>query len=113
MAKSDYTSDENFFNSRDFSRDEVRIPAEIRESGGGKQKTDVIDLSRSGFRMYCLFYIPTDRKVFLTMPGLTSLEASIAWHEGDYYGCKFTTRLHEAVYDHIAKKFPSLGGGTL
>jgi hypothetical protein len=103
-------SGEYDFNSREFERGNVRIDAEIREKGAGKQKISVLDLSRSGFRMHCIFLIPADRTVFLTMPGLESMEARIAWHDGDYYGCEFTQRLHEAVYDHVAKLFLLLGG---
>ena len=101
---------EHQFNSREFTRGFVSIPAEIRESGGGKQKISVLDLSRSGFRMHCIFLIPDDRTVFLTMPGFESMEARIAWHEDDYYGCEFKHRLHEAIYDHVIKAHPSLGG---
>lgn len=94
--------------SREFRRDSVSIPADIREKGAGRQKVSVIDLSRSGFRMHCIFLIPDDRTVFLTMQGLESLEARIAWHEDDYYGCEFKQRLHEAVYDHIIRTHPTL-----
>lgn len=96
--------------SRAFQRDAVSIPADIREKGAGRQKVSVIDLSRSGFRMHCIFLIPDDRTVFLTMQGLESLEARIAWHEDDYYGCEFRQKLHEAVYDHIIRTHPTLRG---
>jgi hypothetical protein len=102
------SDEERHFQSREFQRDPVSIPAEIREKGAGKQKVSVIDLSRSGFRMHCIFLIPDDRTVFLTMEGLESLEARIAWHEDDYYGCEFKQRLHEAVYDHIIRTYPKL-----
>ncbi len=102
--------DDHQFNSREFERGAVSIAADIRESGGGKQKMSVLDLSRSGFRMHCIFLIPSDRMVFLTMPGFGSMEARIAWHEGDYYGCEFKQRLHEAVYDHVIKTYPMLSG---
>jgi hypothetical protein len=101
-------SDEQYFNSREFTRGEVSIPAEIREKGAGRQKVSVIDLSRSGFRMHCIFLIPDDRTVFLTMEGFESMEARIAWHDDDYYGCEFKQRLHEAVYDHVIKTYPLL-----
>ncbi len=101
--------DEQHFNSRQFERGSVTIDAEIREKGAGRQKMSVIDLSRSGFRMHCIFLIPKDRTVFLTMPGFESLEARIAWHDDDYYGCEFKQRLHEAVYDHLVHAFPTLG----
>jgi PilZ domain len=100
--------DDNF-GLREFERGSVSIPAEIREAGAGRQKVSVIDLSRSGFRMHCIFLIPHDRTVFLTMPGFESMEARIAWHEDDYYGCEFKQRLHEAIYDHVVRAFPLLG----
>ena len=99
---------EHIYNSREFERDAVSIRAEIRESGGGKQRISVIDLSRSGFRMNCIFLIPEDRTVFLIMPGFESMEARIAWHEDDYYGCQFKRRLHEAIYDHVIRTYPTL-----
>lgn len=100
--------DEHLFNSRLFRRDEVRIAGEVRERGGGKQKISVIDLSQSGFRMHCVFLIPNDRAIFLTMPGLEAMEARIAWHENDYYGCEFKRKLYPAVYEHIIKSNPAL-----
>jgi hypothetical protein len=100
---------ENRFSSREFERGAVSIAAEIREAGGGRQRISVIDLSRSGFRMHCIFLILPDRNVFLTMPGFESMEARIAWHEDNYYGCQFKQRLHEAIYEHVIRTYPSLG----
>lgn len=99
---------EHQFNSREFERGTVTIDAEIREKGAGKQKISVLDLSRSGFRMHCIFLIPDDRTVYLIMPGFESMEARIAWREDHYYGCEFKQRLHEAIYDHVIKTYPQL-----
>ncbi len=96
------------FNSRTFRRDEVSIPGEIRERGGGKQKISVIDLSQSGFRMHCMFLIPEDRMVFLTMQGLEPMEARIAWHHQDFYGCEFKRPLYQAVFEHVIRTYPML-----
>jgi PilZ domain len=96
------------FNSREHNRGDVQIDAELREVGGGKHRIKIVDLSRSGFRVFSLTYIKVDKIVYLTIPGFTPLEAKIAWHERDYYGCQFTSQLHIAIYDHIVKKFPSL-----
>lgn len=101
---------ENRFNSRECERGKVTIRADIRESGSGKQQISVLDLSRTGFRMHCIFLIPPDRTVYLTMPGFASMEAKIAWHDEDYYGCQFKQPLHEAIYDHVIRTYPSLGG---
>lgn len=101
--------DEHYFKSREFERGAVSISAEIREAGAGKQRVSIIDLSRSGFRMHCIFLILPERTVYLSMPGFGSMEARIAWHEDVYYGCQFEVRLHEAVYDHVIRTYPLLG----
>lgn len=91
---------------RAFMRGGVSITASIREQGGGRQKVDVVDLSRSGFRMRTGSFIAPDRVLFLTLPGYNPLEAHIAWHEHEYYGCEFVQKLHEAVYDDIVRRYP-------
>lgn len=96
-------------NHRHFERGEVSITASIREHGGGRQQVDIVDLSRSGFRMKTGSLIPEDRIIFLTLPGYNPLEARIAWHESEIYGCKFVQQLHEAIYDHILQTYPGFG----
>ena len=110
MAAND-TNDKGPYNSnhREFERGGVSITASIREHGGGRQQVDVVDLSRSGFRMRTGSLIPKEKTIFLTLPGYAPLEAHIAWHEREMYGCEFVQRLHEAIYDHILLKYPEFG----
>ena len=105
------TNDEGPHNSnhRKFERGGVSITANIREHGGGRQQVDVVDLSRSGFRMRTGSLIPKEKTIFLTLPGYAPLEAHIAWHERETYGCEFVQRLHEAIYDHILLTYPHFG----
>jgi hypothetical protein len=100
--------DNHWFNAREHDRGDVLIYADIREQGAGKHKVNIIDLSKSGFRIYSLTYIKVDKIVFLTIPGYAAQEARIAWHQGDLYGCEFKTPLHVAIYDHILRTFPTL-----
>lgn len=86
----------------------VDIPAVVRESGAGRLEISILDLSQDGFRMRSLTYINPEKKLFLTIPGFGPLEASVAWNEGDLYGCRFSQPLHPAVYDHIIDRFPAL-----
>jgi PilZ domain len=94
---------------REFRRGDVLITAQIREHGGGRQQVDIVDLSQSGFRMKTGSFIPQDKVIFLTLPGYNPLEARIAWHERELYGCQFVQRLHEAIYEHILQKYPEFG----
>lgn len=108
MPQYNHDEDRHWFNAREYDRGDVQIYADIREQGGGKHKVNIIDLSRSGFRIHSLTYIKVDRIVFLTIPGYAALEARIAWHSGDLYGCEFVSQLHVAIYDHMLTSFPAL-----
>jgi PilZ domain len=96
------------FNAREYNRGDVQIHGEIRELGGGKHRVNIVDLSCSGFRVFSVTYIKIDKIVYLTIPGFAPLEATIAWHQKDYYGCQFTSQLHIAIYEHVIREFPTL-----
>ena len=96
-------------NHREFRRGDVLIAAQIREHGGGRQQVEIVDLSQSGFRMRTGSFIPQDKIIFLTLPGYNPLEARIAWHTRELYGCEFVQRLHEAIYDNILQSYPHFG----
>ncbi len=100
--------DKTWFNSRDYNRGAVEIYADIREHGGGKNKVQIIDLSQSGFRFRSATHFRDDRSIFLTVPSFNALEGRIAWHERDLYGARFIQNLHEAIYEHILRSYPSL-----
>ncbi len=107
-AQDNPSDDRHWFNAREHDRGHVEIYADIREQGAGKHKVNIIDLSRSGFRIHSLSLIKIDSTIFLTIPGYAPLEARVAWHEGDLYGGEFKSQLHIAIYDHILKTFPGL-----
>ena len=95
-----------------FSRADVQILAHIRISGGTKHRVRVIDLSRVGFQMECLVFVPTDRPLFLTMPGFAPITCRIAWSDHWHYGCFFEYKLHEAIFDHIVATHPGISQGV-
>jgi hypothetical protein len=97
-----------WFDVREFDRGAVEIYADVREHGGGKLKVHIIDLSQSGFRIRSSTFIRDDRAIFLTIPGYAALAANIMWHDRDLYGCSFVNPLHQAIYDHMIRNFPSL-----
>lgn len=96
---------------RKHSRYGVKIIADIRVSGGLRNKVQLTDLSRTGFQMECLSFIPADRPVFVTLPGYVQLECAIMWRSDWHYGCAFASPLHEAVHEHIVEEYPILTRG--
>lgn len=105
MSADEY--DSRPYNHRRYSRGDVHIVAQIREKGYGHHQAKVADLSRAGCRVITPMYLNADNSIFITVPGFTALEARIAWHSRDEYGCRFVNELHEAIYDHILKSHPA------
>src|SRR3546814_9894483 len=63
-------------------RKPVRLKAQLRDRGTAKFEIDVIDLSTTGFRAETSFTLWEGPIVWLTLPGLASLEATVAWRDG-------------------------------
>jgi hypothetical protein len=99
--------DGDSFNYRRYQRGDVHIVAQIREKGYGYQSAKVADLSRSGCRVITNTFFSPDHPLFITLPGFAPLEARIAWHVRDEYGCEFVAELHEAIFDHIVRQYPA------
>jgi PilZ domain len=95
-------------NLRKSDRQRVQIRAELLVSRGPRFTVSVNDLSRTGFRMETGNYIPENTIVYLSMPGMQSLQARVAWHDRVYYGCAFSQPLHESIFEHISKQYPQL-----
>ncbi len=89
-------------------RKNVIIPAHLREHGGSRLDVEVQDLSRTGFRIDCVYNVPEGARVYLTLPSFSAMEAIVAWRDKSGFGCKFVQPLHPAVFDMIARRHPGL-----
>lgn len=106
LNKSQPEESEN--NSREFTREPVKMTAQLLVSQGYRFKVSVLDISASGFRIETANDIPMDRKVYLTIPGFQPLQGRVAWCRRDQYGCEFSQKLHDSVFSHVSSAFPSL-----
>lgn len=79
----------------------VRMRAHLRDRGTTRFEIDVLDLSTNGFRAQTSFSLWPGTIVWITLPGLAGLEATVAWREGTIYGCAFAKPLYPAVFEHI------------
>lgn len=79
----------------------VKLRARLRDRGQTKFEIDIVDLSASGFRAETSYTLWPGTVVWLTLPGLAGLEATVAWRNKFKYGCAFAKPLHPAVLDHI------------
>lgn len=79
----------------------------MRPSGSPGFAVVVKDLSLSGVACEALTGMGTGTRVWLTLPGLTAIQAKIVWNDGTMVGCEFDTLLNVAVLDNILARFPA------
>jgi hypothetical protein len=93
---------------RSAPRIKLNIPATMRPSASPGFKVVVKDLSLSGVACEALTGMKPGTRVWLTLPGLTALQAEIMWNDGTIVGCGFTNLLNPAVLENILARFPAI-----
>jgi hypothetical protein len=84
-------------------RVEVAMHARLRDRHSNKYDVNLLDLSVTGFRAEAHYALDAGQIVWLTIPGMQGLEATVAWRRGTVIGCSFRNPLYPAVLDHIVK----------
>jgi len=92
---------------RSAPRVSLNIPASMRPSGSRGFAVFVRDLSLSGVACEALTAMSPGTRVWLTLPGLSALQAKIVWNDGTMVGCAFDTLLNPAVMQNILARFPA------
>ena len=77
----------------------------MRQSGGRAFQTVVHDLSLSGFSAAAVNRMQPGALVWLTLPGLESLQAEVVWWDRSVCGCAFMHLLSPIVHDNILARY--------
>lgn len=95
---------------RSAPRTRLSIPAGLRPSGSKSYQTVVRDLSLSGFSATALNRLHKGTLVWLTLPGLESMQATVIWWDNGLVGCAFERLLSPIIHDNILARWR--GDGT-
>ncbi len=90
-------------------RTKLTIPATLRASGGRAFQTVVHDLSISGFSSSSINRMHDGQMVWLTLPGLESLQGEVVWWDNCIVGCAFSELLSPIVHDNILQRYNNAG----
>lgn len=91
----------------------MRLPAKLRASGSPGFEITVYDLSISGFSCDAVTGMRPGALCWVTLPGLSSLQANVIWNDGSRVGCAFDHLLNVAVYDRIVAVHGTVGQSSL
>ena len=92
--------------NRDSARAPFRIAATLRDRRSNKFTVYLIDLSTSGFQAEAHPSLDPGAIVWLVIPGMEGLEATVMWRKRAVIGCRFNQPLHPAVFDHLVQRQP-------
>ncbi len=85
-------------------RKHVNIPATLRGSGAKGFPVKVTDISIAGFGCEAVTSLHPRDLCWLTLPGLTGLQAEIIWNNGITIGCAFSNMMNDAVLRNVLSR---------
>ncbi|QLC23948.1 hypothetical protein HFP57_02140 [Parasphingopyxis algicola] len=85
-------------------RQEVEIRMGFRKPGYPKTKGDLLNISRTGFQLDSAAVLGESDRLFLYLPGLQPLSATVVWRNDFRIGCKFDTPISDYVYDNLISR---------
>lgn len=94
---------------RSAPRTRISIPASLRASGTKSVQTVLNDLSLSGFSAMSIKRLHPGTIVWLTLPGLESMQAKVVWWENSMAGCFFERLLSPIIHDQLLARWRSDG----
>jgi hypothetical protein len=97
--------DDAALEDRSAPRIALNIPAQLRPSGVTGFAVQVTNLSLTGFGCEATTGMPKGARCWLTLPGLSPLQAEVVWNDGRTVGCAFSNVLNRAILDSILNRF--------
>jgi hypothetical protein len=83
----------------------LKLPATLRPSGAHGFQVIVTDLSIAGFSCEAVTGMRPGALCWITLPGLSGLQAELAWNDGSRVGCAFANILSQAVLDNLLARY--------
>lgn len=90
--------------NRERPRKSFSISATLRDRRSNKFEVHLVDLSTTGFQAEAHPSLDPGAVVWLVIPGMQGLEATVMWRRRAVIGCKFNQPLHPAVFDHLVAR---------
>jgi hypothetical protein len=90
---------------RGAARMPVKARARFREAGRNPFDVELHDLSSTGFRMITFSRPHIGSSIWVTLPGLQTLEAIIRRSQKNEFGCEFVQPLHAAVAEDLQNRY--------
>ena len=82
----------------------LRADIEFRRAGEHRWRVNILDFSPEGCRVELPINVDPDDLVWISLPGIESIQGVVAWVKEWEVGVKFTKPLYPAVFDMIRER---------
>ncbi|WP_422343168.1 PilZ domain-containing protein [Parasphingorhabdus sp.] len=89
---------------RGAAREIIEAEIFVRQLNSQLFRATLSDISTSGFKMTSYTDLDQNKPVYIRLPGMQTLSATIRWNDYQEYGCAFNNQLHPAVLEHLVSK---------
>lgn len=90
--------------SRKADRVMLRAHVDIRRPGDHRYKVVIEDFSPQGCRVEIPVYVDEGDSIYISLPGLETIEGTVRWKKDWQIGIEFIRPLYPAVFDMMRKK---------
>ena len=85
----------------------LRADIEFRRAGEHRWRVNILDFSPEGCRVDVPVRVLDDDTVWISLPGIETIQGSVAWVREWEAGIKFSSPLHPAVFDMVRERMRS------
>ena len=82
----------------------LRADIEFRRIGEHRWRVNILDFSPEGCRVDLPVRVVSDDTVWISLPGIESIQGTVCWVKEWQAGVEFTSPLHPAVFDMIRER---------
>lgn len=89
---------------RKSDRHELKADIDIRRSGDHRYRAPILDFSPEGCRVEVPVHVEPGDAIFLSLPGLETIEGKVRWVKNWEAGVQFNRPLYPAVFDMMKER---------
>jgi hypothetical protein len=87
----------------------LRADIEFRRAGEHRWRVNILDFSPEGCRVELPVRVVTDDTIWISLPGLQSIQGTVCWVKEWEAGVEFANALYPSVFEMVRERMRTAG----
>ena len=92
---------------RKAERVQLQADIDFRRTGEHRWRVNIYDISPQGCRVEVPVRVKPEDTIWISLPGLETIQARVCWVKGWVAGVEFERPLHQAVFEMVEQRMRS------